>query len=384
MKSRSDKHRSLRAPGLTIVAIALLAIMQCATSRSKQEHTTAPSLAETVCTPLHNSLADTCRQFDVPGLTIVVTYKERLVYSDAVGYADREDSEPVSPESLFRIASVSKVITEIALLKLSEEKKLQLDDVVLGENGILGTAFGTPPKGSQIDKITVRNLMDHKSGWTNSPNDPMFNYPGLSQKDLITLVVTTRKLASAPGSTYYYLNFGYCVLGRVIEKITGMTYEEYVQREVLAPCGISDMQIGRNSLADRLPGEVKYYPTLGEVRYQTLPLFSPYNLDVARMDSHGGWVASAIDLAKFMTRIDREPIVPDIVSSEQMKGTYLGYETWWKNGSLPGTTSIVCRLNSDINFVVLANTRTELDPNRINKALRIAISSYLEKIQDWP
>ena len=140
----------------------------------------------------------------MPGLTIAVTYKERLVYSDALGYADRGNSEPVSPKSLFRIASVSKVITEIALLKLSEEKKLHLDDAVFGENGILGTAFGTPPKGSQIDKITVRNLMDHKSGWTNSPNDPMFNYPGLSQKDLITLVVTTRKLASAPGSTYYY------------------------------------------------------------------------------------------------------------------------------------------------------------------------------------
>ena len=356
------------------IALATLPMMQCATTSSGAE---APSTTPQTHGPfdgLRRGLASLCNQYNVPGLTFAVTYQERLVYKDALGYAKLENKEPVSASSLFRIASISKVITEVAIIKLAEENMLELDGAVFGDMGILGSSFGTPPNGSQIDKITVRDLIDHKSGWTNNPNDPMFNYPGVSQKDLITQMVTKRKLTSTPGSTYYYLNFGYCVLGRVIEKVTGQTYEAYVQEHILAPCGITDMRIARNSFADRLPGEVKYYQAE----------FSPYSLDLLRMDSHGGWVGSAIDLANFITRIDHGPRVQDILPSSRMAGTYLSYDNWWYSGSLSGTTSIVSRFNSDVNYVVLANTRTERDPNQIIDAIRRTVSGELEKIKDWP
>jgi D-alanyl-D-alanine carboxypeptidase len=134
------------------------------------------------------------------------------------------------------------------------------------------------------------------------------------------------------------------------------------------------MRIARNSLAERIPGEVKYYQAE----------FSPYSLDLLRMDSHGGWVGSAIDLANFIIRIDHGPRVKDILPSSRMAGTYLSYDNWWFSGSLSGTTSIVSRFSSDVNYVVLANTRTERDPNQIIDAIRKTVSGELEKIRDWP
>lgn len=372
MPNKASLHRPL--VGAAIIALALLPMAQCATTSSRAEETSRMTKTHGSVDGLRKAIASLCAQFKIPGLTIAVTYQERLMYTDALGYANQERKEPLSTSSLFRIASISKVITEIAILKLADENILELEDTVFGGMGILGDSYGIPPKGSQIEKITVRNLIDHKSGWTNNPNDPMFNYPGVSQKDLITQMVTKRKLISAPGSTYYYLNFGYCVLGRVIEKVTGQTYESYVQEHILAPCGITDMRIARNSFAERLPGEVKYYQAE----------FSPYSLDLLRMDSHGGWIGSTIDLANFMCRIDQGPRVQDILPSSRMAGTYLSYDNWWFSGSLSGTTSIVSRFNSDVNYVVLANTRTERDPDQIIEAIRRTVSSELEKIKDWP
>jgi CubicO group peptidase (beta-lactamase class C family) len=366
---------SLRMPIVVAVIAASLSATQCMTApNSPTSRPTAAPPQRDSFRNLRDTLVSLQTQYQVPGMTVAVTYRERLVYTDALGFADLESKSPVTPASLFRIASLSKVITEVAILKLVAQNRLHLDDTVFGDAGILGTDYGSPPPGSQIDKITVRHLLEHKSGWTNTPNDPMFNYPGLSQKELISQIVTTRKLSSTPGSTYYYLNFGYSVLGRVIEKITGQTYEAYVQQTILAPCGVVDMQIGRNDLAARLPGEVRYYQAE----------FSPYNLDLHRMDSHGGWVASAIDLANLLTRIDREPRIADLLAPSQLEGTFLANENWRANGSLPGTTSLMSRLDSDINYVVLANTRTEDDPNRILDAIQSRVSSELQGIRDWP
>src|SRR6185312_15966479 len=110
-------------------------------------------------------------------------------------------------------------ITAITILKLAQGGLLSLNQQVFGSNGILGTTYGVPPTGSNIDKITVQNLLDHKSGWTNDPTDPMFYNLNWDFTQLITDMVTNRPLKYNPGDTSIYLNFGYCVLGRIIEKV---------------------------------------------------------------------------------------------------------------------------------------------------------------------
>src|SRR5690606_27213462 len=112
-----------------------------------------------------------------------------------------------------------------------------------------------------------------------------------------------------PGTQSQYSNFGYCVLGRVIEKISGTTYEDYVQTNILAPLGINTMQLGYNLLANQLPKEVNYYdypgaPMAVSVYDNSTSVPWPYGgFNLEFMDAHGGWVASAEDLLKLVCAI---------------------------------------------------------------------------------
>ena len=324
-------------------------------------------------TTLDDAIASKMTQYSIPGLTLAIVKDEKLVYLKSYGLADKESNQPASDDNLWRIASVSKPITAIAILKLVQDGLITLDQKVFGSNGILGNDYGSPPVGSNKDLITVRHLLDHKSGWTNSPIDPMFSSINNTQRQLITDLLANRPLTYSPGSTYYYLNFGYCVLGRVIEKITSMTYNSYVQT-LVTPMGITNMKLAGNTLNDRLPNEVKYYQSE----------FSPYAMNVTRMDSHGGWIASSKDLARFIVRIDRKTSVPDIISPTLLNQFYFGYVNWIHYGSLPGTSSILNRLNDTFSFVVIANTRTENDGNIILNDLNSTVSGQINARGTWP
>lgn len=324
-------------------------------------------------TQLDNAIALKMTQYNIPGLSIAITKNEKLVYVRSYGFADVESNQIASNDNLYRIASVSKPITAIMILKLVQDGLITLDQKVFGTGSLLGNDYGTPPVGSNKDLITVRHLLDHKSGWTNSPNDPMFTNISTTQSQLITDIVTNRPLGYAPGSTYYYLNIGYCILGRVIEKVTNTTYENYF-KSVASSIGITHMKIGGNTLAERFPNEVKYYQSQ----------FSPYSMNIKRMDSHGGWIASSTDLARFIVRIDRNPTAPDIISNGLLTQFYFGYTNWIHYGSLPGTSSILNRLNDTFSFVVLANTRTESSPNSILDDLNSTVSGQINARSTWP
>lgn len=324
-------------------------------------------------TTLDERIANKMTQYSIPGLALAIVKDEKLVYLKSYGLADKEFNQPASNDNLWRIASLSKPITAIAILKLVEDGMITLDQKVFGSNGILGNDYGSPPASSTKDLITVRHLLDHKSGWTNLPDDPMFSHMGDTQSQLIADLLINRPLTYFPGSTYYYLNIGYCILGRVIEKVTRMTYPDYV-KSLIAPMGITDMNIAGNTLEDRLPDEVKYYQSE----------YSPYSMNVTRMDSHGGWIASSQDLAKFMVRIDRKNSVPDIITAAILNQFYFGYPSWVHYGSLPGTSAILNRLNDTFGFVVLANTRTEGDVNIILDDLNNTISGQINAQSTWP
>lgn len=300
----------------------------------------------------------------VPGMSVAVARDGRMVYEKGLGFADRAGREKVTPNHLFRIASVSKPITSATLFGLIERGRIHLEDLVFGPGGVLGNDYGAPPFKQHVGEIRLKHLMTHTGGgWTNDGRDPMFRNAGMNHRQLITWTLANAPLANAPGERYAYSNFGYCVLGRVIEKVTRRPYDEYVREETLKPCGISAMRVAGNTLAERVPGEVVYYGAGNE---------DPYGMNVRRMDSHGGWLATASDLVRFAIRVDGFSASRDILSDASIremttatsanpqyaKGWAVnGAHNWWHTGSLPGTTSIMVRTASGFCWAALANSR---------------------------
>jgi len=304
------------------------------------------------------------RQYGVPGLSIAIALRGSFVYEEAFGMADRESAERVTPAHRFRIASISKPITSCAILDLVEQGRLKLEDRVFGRGAILATDYGTLPYNEYLQAITVEHLLTHTVGaWANDGSDPMFRHIGMSVTDLISMTLDSRPPTTPPGRSYAYSNFGYCLLGRVIEIVTGTRYEEHVRRRILARCGISNMIIGSSAFRDRQPLEVRYY---GQGRD------NPYTIDIRRHDANGGWIASARDLVSFAMRVDGFPAPPDILRADTIarmttpstaNARYaLGWNVnrlnnWWHVGSLAGTETILVRTASGFCWAALTNTR---------------------------
>jgi D-alanyl-D-alanine carboxypeptidase len=316
------------------------------------------------------------KAFDIPGVQIAIMRNERLVYQGTYGFADKESKLPVSNESVFRIASVSKPITAIGIYKLAQDGLLALDDKVFGEGAILGTRFGSKPYSEAIKAITVRHLLEHKAGgWTNDGNDPMFSPINYPQHELIGYILDTRPLDFQPGSTFVYSNFGYCILGRVIEELSGESYEAYIRTKILEPSGITSMYIGNNTVSEKFENEVRYY--------NPHSYFTPYQIDVKRMDAGGGWVASATDLLRFMTRIDRLPYRKDFLKDYYAYQMYFGFFNWVHNGAMSGTSAVLERANDKFSFSVVANGNSAEFGTAL-EAFRRAINDEIKSRSSWP
>jgi CubicO group peptidase (beta-lactamase class C family) len=338
--------------------------------------------------PVDEAVATYMREYGAPGLSLAIAKDERLVFAKGYGYANLESDDRMRADTRLRIASISKPITGVAVLQLLEDGKLALDDEVFGSNGILGTTYGTPDHGytsGPATNITVHHLLQHTSGWTNRGEtyDPMFEHPNKSQDDLIRWVLDNMPLKEEPGTNYTYLNFGYCLLGRIIETVSGDTYEQYVTDNVLKPAGIDRMEVAGDTRQDRRPDEAAYYA-------------GAYDMRVARMDSMGGWLGTPTDLLRFVVRVDGFSRKSDILGSAAMQeltdddGVKAEYgEGWllrddWRghNGSLPGTIGFLVRRDDGISYAVLANTRPGDD--KFAFTLRDRLDNAVENVAGWP
>lgn len=308
---------------------------------------------------------------NVNGAQVAVVRDEKLVYLRSFGLADAFRGTRVSDNSLFRIGGISKPITLMALSRLVSQGKLSTEDLVFGPEGILGTRYGRLPYEVLEMQITVGHLIEHRAGFADVPYDIMFDDPSLSQADLIGKVLDERSLAFEPGTGYAYSNFGYCLLGRIIETVSGVSYQQYVFEQVLAPMGISRMQVSRDGRGETAPGEVTYYSRW----------MSPYDLNVTRMDSHGGWLASAYDLALLAAQSDGGGRFPDLLQTGEGLD-YLSGGIWSQNGALPGTTALL-RVSSGISYVVLMNRGDENFPEVIQYIANFMNGKTLNRAE-WP
>ncbi|MGA8612608.1 MAG: serine hydrolase domain-containing protein, partial [Xanthobacteraceae bacterium] len=185
--------------------------------------------------------ADLMDWYEAPGLSVAIAIKGEPVYVQAFGFADKERQETLTAKHRFRIASVTKPITSAGILLLMQAGRLRLTDHVFGPNSILGDEYKTPPNRQDIERITVEHLLTHTSdGWPNDHDDPMFKNKEMSHRELINWALETEPLRWEPGYRYAYSNFGYCLLGRVVEKITNQKYDQYIVSALLGPSGISE------------------------------------------------------------------------------------------------------------------------------------------------
>lgn len=330
-------------------------------------------------------------RWQIAGGTVALVRNGRLVYSQAYGQADT--NMPAQPHHLFRIASLSKPITALAIMKLKDQGRLKLQDKVFGPQGLLPDA-SYPCYDRRMMDITVRHLLQHTAGWnrdTNSGGDPMFNpvfiaqqmgVPAPADAETIIRYVLKKPLDFTPGTQYAYSNIGYAVLGRVIEVLSGMSYESYVQANILHPLGILDMRLAQNTYAGKEPQEVRYFEDLPSAS-GAMPAGSqqaepwPYGgFNIEAMDAHGGWIASAADLAKILAATDGQANRPDILSPEDLQQLWQGSAAnpgyalgWmvntrgaaWHTGALPGTSTLMALLPEGTAWVLLFNGRHDSD-----------------------
>ncbi|RYF45795.1 MAG: class A beta-lactamase-related serine hydrolase [Cytophagaceae bacterium] len=325
------------------------------------------------------------RDFGVPGLSVAITRHTNLVYQAAYGTPDSEHpEEKLTPDHLFRIASVTKPITSAAIFAVVESGALELDQHIFGADGYLAEEYGNAFP-DNLKQITLHHLLTHTAGgWVNDGNDPMFSHPTINHQELIEWTLRNRPLQHAPGTRYGYSNFGYCVLGRVIEKAWGKSYVEAVKESVLSQCNIRDMGLATNEQA---PDEVRYFGQNGENPYST-------NMNIPRMDSHGGWLATATDLVRFAVCVDGFESSPNILRPETVQkmttpttasGNYAcGWQVnsvpnWWHSGSLPGTSTLLVRTASGLCWAVLTNTRTK----DIGLALDQMMWKIVKAVPNW-
>lgn len=349
----------------------------------------------------------------IRGASLAVMKDGHLVYCKGFGWADEERSIPAEVGDIYRIASASKLITAIGIMKMCDEGILTLSTKVFGPEGILNDPQFSEIKDKRATQITVRQLLNHTAGFSRRLGDPMFRTTDImrwedmdhtpSADELIAFQLR-QKLRDKPGGAPQYSNIGYLVLSRVIEKVSGMSYEDYIQQHVLWPAGCYDMHIARNYYEERFPHEVRYYgsdPDDEIESYDGSGRMKPRHYggnNITGLQGAGAWVCSAVELLRLVASVDGKQNVPDILSAQSVaemkrvnrKGDYaLGWARYnSKTGSLvrTGTMSGTCAYVESVgntSYVFITNTSHFRGASFTNSIGRM-VHSAMSKVSEWP
>ena len=352
------------------------------------------------------------KKWTIEGASVAISKNGKLVFARGFGFADTAAGIETQPYSKFRIASISKLVTAIAILKLQEEGRLSIEDKVFGPEGILDDSCYSSPKDKRVFNITVAHLLSHEGGWSQRYGDQMFMPMIVADQMKTPLPVDTKtivrfalskRLHFTPGTARSYSNLGYSILGLVIEKISGMTYDEYCQRSIFEPLEIYDMMPGRNLPDQKAPFEVTYYEPAGKPMkpsvYGTgemVPVRYGGN-DIETLGAAGYWLATAPDLMRLLLAVDGFNYNEDLLNHESInfmtdinnnyapvgwKTAYLD-GTWIRTGSFSGTAGMMKRQSDGISWVVLLNTSTWNGPE-IHSYINRMMGKMLSQINSWP
>ena len=367
----------------------------------------------------------------VPGGALAVSRGGRLVYARGFGYADLDRETPVQPRSLFRIASISKPITAVAVLQLVDRGRVRLDDPVMRYVPQRPALADGAAADARLNDITVRQCLTHTGGWDRDKSgDPIAipahvartlgTSPPVSHSDVIRYTLG-RPLDFDPGTRHAYSNVGYLLLGRLVETLGGVGYERYVKERVLAPIGVTTTQLGRALPENRPADEVRYYDAkrgTGVCLYppragQRVP-FPDGAGNLEGYEAHGGWVASAVDLVRFASAFDepaRSPLLTGAAvfamwerpfgpaghdAGGKPKDAYYGLG-WsarsagvsrvnaWHSGLISGTSTLLVRRHDGLCWAALFNTDRAADGRVLSGVIDPLIHrAAAAEVTTWP
>ncbi len=251
-----------------------------------------PLLAAAQMTPrfarVDQLFAEHMERTKYPGMVYGVVMDGKLVHVKATGVQDWETKSPVTPKSVFRIASMTKSFTVLAILKLRDEGKVSLDDPV---TKFIPAARGLRLPTADSPAITVRHLLTHSEGF---PEDNPWGDRQLAIPEA-TLDAWLEKgfpFSTAPGTAYEYSNYGFALLGRIVARASGRDYKEYLEQEILRPLGMTSSYLEPKEIPAGL--SVKGYGMRNGERFH-IP-----SLGHGAFGAMGGLAVSAEDMAKYV------------------------------------------------------------------------------------
>ena len=325
------------------------------------------------------------QKWDLASASVAIAKDGKLIYAKGFGYADKEDSIKAEPYSLYRVASVSKLITAVGIMRLVEDKMLSLDTKVFGKEGLLNDTVYSHYVDKRVEDITVKNLLNHSAGWTSYWGDHMFINDMIAKslkkplpvslQDIVCFALSKR-LHFQPGTYSSYCNLGFSILQLVVEKASGKSYESYIKENVFYPLNIDDAHLAYNFDSLRYPNEARYYeiPEAEKViafdGSKESILKSRGGNDIRTLGAAGGWVISSVSMLKLILAIDGNNNFPDLLTKQSIMrmvekdGDYqpLGWKTiypngkWWRSGSFPGTSALAVMRSDGFSYVFLTNT----------------------------
>jgi CubicO group peptidase (beta-lactamase class C family) len=303
----------------------------------------------------------------LPGVAVGVVSDQQLVWSKGFGYADLKAKRPMTRATRFRMASNSKLFTAVAIMQLREDGKLRLDDPV--EQYL--PWFKTKPAGDDDGPITIEHLLSHSSGLQREAGDhwESLKFPTAAEFEHL---YGERQPAFAPATRWKYSNLGFTVAGRVVEKVSGESWADYLQHHIFDPLGMTASSVDKN-----VPElTVAYGRRMPDGAREVLPF-----IDSRGMAAATGLTSNVDDMAKFMSAQFRrgprggrqivsgaswrEMLRVRSVDEDWKSGTGLGFDvqrvkdrTYVGHGGgyLGNTTQTLIQLDDKVGVIVLTNT----------------------------
>jgi CubicO group peptidase (beta-lactamase class C family) len=354
-----------------------------------------------------NSMERFLRRWEIKGASFALMKDGKLVYAKGYGLADEEKNIPMESSHVLRVASVSKLFTAVAIMKLNETGKLSLNSKVFGDSGILNDSLFLNIRDKRMKKIKVIDLLTHKSCISTPLGDPCFNLHLVTDKlnkelpltmDDMIEYATRCRLRGTPGSQYKYSNLGYVILSKVIEKVTGTDYESYMKDSIFAPIACYDFHLSENFNEDRKENETSYYEVKEAEEYPAVDgserwaLKSNGGNDVKLLSGAGGWTASPAEILRFIAAVDSSITDLNILSKPSLEmmtenpnpiGWSCTKNSWLRSGTMAGTNALVKRQKNGYTWVFVANT-SSWQGYKFNSIINRDISRYIARVKEWP
>lgn len=249
---------------------------------------------------------------NVPSISAGISIKDKIYWDDAVGSADIENHIPANRKTIYRIASISKVITAVAIMQLVEKNKIKLDD---------DARKYIPNFPKKQWKFTIRQILQHTAGLrTYKPGEFDSKDYFRSTNDAV-MYIANDSLVYKPGTKFLYTTLGYNLLAAIIEKVSGLTFPEYITKYIFLPCKMYSSQV-------EYQPQIVYNRARGYERNEFRQLINAPLADLSIKYAGGGFISNTEDLLKFAEGLLNETLISRAILDTMLVPTKL------KNGQL--------------------------------------------------